>query len=240
LDTAEEMQTAGFGLYWAESARQIPYKGDLIAYWIRISSARDFLGTPPSYTLFKDPMLRLCHRLIACSITRRSQALEKVTVTDLFYLRGIDVDSVNVPYLLARELPIIDMAELVRLQICKEIDDTRSWVAPRLEKQPDTAAGAPEAVEDALVIDEGAPAIPAPVQAPQPPQAARTMPQRMDRLEEDIREIRGALVEQREVINAMARDFSKFTVWAARGIAQLLDFARVTYVPYSETHIPYL
>ncbi|GJX12175.1 hypothetical protein Tco_0202034 [Tanacetum coccineum] len=44
---------------------------------------------------------RLCHRLIACSIAGRSQAPEKVTVTDLFYLRGMDVDSVNVPYLLA-------------------------------------------------------------------------------------------------------------------------------------------
>ncbi|GKE53752.1 hypothetical protein Tco_1488908, partial [Tanacetum coccineum] len=37
----EEMQTAGFGLYWAESAR--------------------------------DPMMRLCHKLIACSIAGRSR-----------------------------------------------------------------------------------------------------------------------------------------------------------------------
>nr|GFD11284.1 hypothetical protein [Tanacetum cinerariifolium] len=51
-----------------------------------------------------DPMLRLCHRLIACSIAGRSQAPEKVTVTDLFYLRGIDVGSINIPYLLARYL----------------------------------------------------------------------------------------------------------------------------------------
>nr|GEW00156.1 hypothetical protein [Tanacetum cinerariifolium] len=47
-------------------------------------------------------MLRLCHWLIACSIAERSQAPEKVTVTDLFYLRGMDVGSVNIPYLLAR------------------------------------------------------------------------------------------------------------------------------------------
>ncbi|GKB57837.1 hypothetical protein Tco_0914023 [Tanacetum coccineum] len=39
LHLAEEMQTAGFGLYWAESARRIPDKGDLSAYWIGISSA---------------------------------------------------------------------------------------------------------------------------------------------------------------------------------------------------------
>ncbi|GJU98916.1 hypothetical protein Tco_1328187 [Tanacetum coccineum] len=45
LYTAEEMQTVGFGAYWAESARQIPDKGDLRDYWIGISSAGDFLGT---------------------------------------------------------------------------------------------------------------------------------------------------------------------------------------------------
>ncbi|GKF93651.1 hypothetical protein Tco_0283351 [Tanacetum coccineum] len=79
LHTSEEMQTASFGIYWAESARQIPDKGDLSAYWIEIS-------------------------LIACSIVGRSQPPKKVTVTDLFYLRGMDVGSVNVPYLLARYL----------------------------------------------------------------------------------------------------------------------------------------
>ncbi|GKB55002.1 hypothetical protein Tco_0905755, partial [Tanacetum coccineum] len=56
------------------------------------------------FSTFRDLMLRLCHKLIACSIARRSQAHEKVTVIDLFYLRGMDVGSVNVPYLLARYL----------------------------------------------------------------------------------------------------------------------------------------
>nr|GFB79402.1 hypothetical protein [Tanacetum cinerariifolium] len=105
-------------------------------------------------------MLRLCHRLIACSIAGRSQAPEKVTVTDLFYLRGIDVGSINIPYLLARylrlfasgrkreamisgDLPVIDMAELVRQQICEELDDTWAWVAPGPERQHVAAAGAP-------------------------------------------------------------------------------------------------
>ncbi|GJT82994.1 hypothetical protein Tco_1057336 [Tanacetum coccineum] len=196
LHTVEEMQTAGFGLYWAKSARQILDKGDLSAYWIGISFMGDFLGIPPSYTLIRDPILRLCHRLIACSIAEGSQAPEKVTVTDLFYLRGMEVGSVNIPYLLARylrlftsgrkqgemisgDLPVIDIAELVRLQICIELDDTWAWVASGLERQPDAAVGAPEAAEDDLVADEGAPAIPAPVQAPQPPpptaEPARTM-----------------------------------------------------------------
>ncbi|GJT02730.1 hypothetical protein Tco_0823899 [Tanacetum coccineum] len=87
--------------YWSESKRMIPGKGDLHDYWRGISTDGDFLGPPPSYTLIRDPMLRLCHRMMAHSIAGRSQAPEKVTVTDLFYLRGLDVGSVNIPYLLA-------------------------------------------------------------------------------------------------------------------------------------------
>ncbi|GJT56332.1 hypothetical protein Tco_0991386 [Tanacetum coccineum] len=84
----------------------------------------------------------------------------------------------------ALTLLVIDMAELVRLQICEEIYDTRAWVALGPESQPNVAAGAPGAVEDALVVDEGDQVVPALVQAPPPPPAAaRTMPQRMARLE---------------------------------------------------------
>ncbi|GJZ25215.1 hypothetical protein Tco_0562674, partial [Tanacetum coccineum] len=190
-----------------------------------ISSAGDFLGTTPSYTAIRDPILRLCHRLIACSIAERIQAPKKVIVTDLFYLRGMDVGSVNVPYLLARylwlfaarrksgahisgrqsvarladhfglltaeipggltvitlELPVIDMAELVRLQISVELDDTWAWVAIGPERQPDVAASAPVDAEDAPIVDEGGQADPAPVQEPHqppppPPAPSRTIP----------------------------------------------------------------
>ncbi|GKC25670.1 hypothetical protein Tco_1027820 [Tanacetum coccineum] len=245
-------------------------------YWIGISSAGDFLGTAPSYTSIRDIILRLCYRLIAFYNAGRIQAPEKVTVTDLFYLKGMDVDLVNVPYLLARylrlfvagrksgaltsrgqfvarlaehfgllteerlqgltviapALPVIDMAELVRLQIFVEIDDTWAWVALGPGRQPDAVASAPGVAQDAPVVDGGDQAVPAPVQAPlPPPAAARTMPNRMAKLEEDVHEIRGALAEQREVNGAMAKDFSRFTVWAASGIAQLLDSAQVTYTP---------
>ncbi|GKG61290.1 hypothetical protein Tco_0619015, partial [Tanacetum coccineum] len=61
------------------------------------------------------------------------------------------------------------MAELVRLQIYMEIDDTWAWVALRPERQPDAAASAPKAVEDASVVDEGGQAISTPVQEPQQP-----------------------------------------------------------------------
>ncbi|GJZ60548.1 hypothetical protein Tco_0616364 [Tanacetum coccineum] len=221
LHTEEEMQTAGFSVYWAGSARQIPDKGDLRDYWMGISSAGDFLGTTPSYTTIRDPILRLCHKLITCSIAGRSQAPKKVTVIDLFYLRGMDIGSVNVPYLLARylrlfaigrksgahisggqfvarlaehfglltaeilggltviapELLVIDMAELVRLQICVEIDYTWAWVAMGPERQPNAVAGAPA----------DAPQQPP---SPPPPAATRTIPQRLRRLEKDVQGLR--------------------------------------------------
>ncbi|GKD11428.1 hypothetical protein Tco_1191113 [Tanacetum coccineum] len=120
-----------------------------------------------SYTSIRDSMLRLCHRLITYSIVGRSQAPEKVTMTDLFYLKGMDVSSVNIQgamisggQFVAR---LIDMAELVRLQICEELDDTWAWVASRPDRKQVVATGAAKAAEDASVVDEGAPAVPTPV-----------------------------------------------------------------------------
>ncbi|GJZ66222.1 hypothetical protein Tco_0622918 [Tanacetum coccineum] len=172
--------------------------------------------------------LQLCHRLIACSIARRSQIPKKVTVTNLFYLRGMDVNLVNVPYLLARYLRLFApgrksgahisggqfvarlaehfgllTAEILRgLIIYEQLDDTWAWVAMGPERQPDAAAGAPR---------------------------------RMARLEEDVHEIRGMLAEQREVISAMAQDFSRFCTWTTTSLARMMDRAGVTYTSYSET-----
>nr|GEV42349.1 hypothetical protein [Tanacetum cinerariifolium] len=131
-------------------------------------------------------MLRLCYRLIACSIAERSQAPKKMTVTNLFYLRGMDVDSVNVPYLLARYLRLFALGRKQgamisggQLQLCIELDDTWAWVASGPERQQVATVGACDATKDAPIADEGAPTILAPVQAPQllPPTAelAQTM-----------------------------------------------------------------
>ncbi|GJZ63232.1 hypothetical protein Tco_0619653, partial [Tanacetum coccineum] len=77
---------------------------------------------------------------------------------------------------IAPELLIIDMAKLVRLQICEQLDDTWAWVAMGPERQPDAASGALGVAQDAPVIDEGGQADSAPVQEPPPPPAtARTM-----------------------------------------------------------------
>ncbi|GKE06888.1 hypothetical protein Tco_1398906 [Tanacetum coccineum] len=138
-----------------------------------------------------------------------------------------------------RDLPVIDMTELVRLQICEELDDTWAWVALGPERQPDVAADAPEIAEGAPNVVEGDQAVPTPVQEPQPPPAARTISQRLARLEEDVHGIHVSLGEQHEMVDTIAKDFSRFTVWAAGGISQILDSAGATYVRYSETHVPY-
>ncbi|GJW60298.1 hypothetical protein Tco_0109633 [Tanacetum coccineum] len=181
LHTAEEMQTAGFGLYWTESARWIPNKGDLRDYWIRISSAEDFLGTTPSYTFIKDPMLRLCHRLIACSIAGRSQAPEKVTVTDLFYLRGMDVGSVNVPYLLAWYLRLFSSRRKQGAMIFGELDDTWAWVPTGPARQEGDAG---EVAEEAPMAPGGGDEDEEmPHAVPPPP---RTQGKRIAHLEEEV------------------------------------------------------
>ncbi|GKC31245.1 hypothetical protein Tco_1038539 [Tanacetum coccineum] len=118
-----------------------------------------------------DPILRLCHIPITCSITGRSQAPEKVFEVVRFREEAGCDDiwwSVFFPSSGAFWITYLGEAPLVD--------------APGPERQPDVAAGAPEAAEDALVANEGAPAVPAPVQAPQPPPPAaaptRTMAQR--------------------------------------------------------------
>ncbi|GKC92764.1 hypothetical protein Tco_1158206, partial [Tanacetum coccineum] len=114
----------------------------------------------------------------------------------------------------------------------------------RPKRQPVDAAGASAVAKDALNIDEDGQADPAPEQAPQqpplpPPAHARTMPQRMARLEEDMHEIRQGLTEQREVIDTITRDFSRFSTWVTTGLGQMMDRAGVAYTLYAQTRVSY-
>ncbi|GJU24159.1 hypothetical protein Tco_1162780 [Tanacetum coccineum] len=257
-----EIATDGFRVYWDESFRVIASKGDLRGYWDKISSSGDFLTIFPSYIQIRDLLRRLCHRLIAHTIAGRGQAPDKVTRTDLYFLRSIDREAVNLPYLLGhylfsdaegrkrgaqmsgghfiarladhfgmlieetlqgatvvvRELTGLDLDELSRLHICERMANTRAWVAPGLERQQVSAAGA-------LAVDEVVWDVSTPVQAPQPPPlyAVRTMPQRTTRLEEEVHGLQESLGEQHEIMDAMSRDFSRFTTWTVGRLSQLLD-----------------
>nr|GEW82763.1 hypothetical protein [Tanacetum cinerariifolium] len=101
-------------------------------------------------------------------------------MTDLFYLRGMDVGSVNIPNLLARYLWMFALGMKRRAMIfggqfiCEELDDTWTWVAQGPERQRDVATCAPK-------VTKGAPDI------------AKSLPLRMARLEEEVHGMRGAL-----------------------------------------------
>nr|GEV80287.1 hypothetical protein [Tanacetum cinerariifolium] len=79
-------------------------------------------------------------------------------------LRGLQV--------VTRKLPLIDLHELGRLNICSRYGDTWAWVAQGPERQQATAVGAPAATESAPAADDDAQAIPAPMKAPQLPPPA--------------------------------------------------------------------
>ncbi|GKD51347.1 hypothetical protein Tco_1280323, partial [Tanacetum coccineum] len=154
-----------------ESARQIPDKGDLSDYWIEISSDTDFLRTAPSYTYIRDPVQRLCHRLISYSISGRGQTPEKVTTTDLFYLRSMDWGAANVLYLLAQYLFRHAKGRKSGARLSEGhfigrlahhfglVGDDWAWVAQGAERQPVAAVTTPRGVEDASDIDEGTQAV---------------------------------------------------------------------------------
>ncbi|GJW48052.1 hypothetical protein Tco_0079698 [Tanacetum coccineum] len=172
LHTAEEMAGDGFEAYWVDSLRGIADKGDLSDYWARISSDADFLRVVPSYTYIRDPLRILCHRLIAVSISGRGRAPEKVTATNLFYLRSMDEGTaVNVPYLLAQYLFIHAEGRkrgtrLFGGHFVRRLTEHFELVAPGPESQPIATTGSLEVVEGAPDVNEGAQTVLEPLQAP--------------------------------------------------------------------------
>ncbi|GJW33361.1 hypothetical protein Tco_0053393 [Tanacetum coccineum] len=190
LHTVEEMAGDGFEAYWASSLREIAGKGDLSGYWSKIAFDGDFLEAVPSYTTIRDPIKRLCHRLITCSISSRGQAPEKVTATDLFYLRSMDEGiAVNIPYFLAQYLFrhaegkerrarmlggqfVGLLAEHFRL-VTKEGLQGLTVVVGELRVIDTDKLGDPN------VVEEGALAVLAPMQPPPGPRAASPTPQTM-------------------------------------------------------------
>ncbi|GJR72999.1 hypothetical protein Tco_0085364 [Tanacetum coccineum] len=173
----------------------------------------EFARTSPSYTSIRDPMLRLFHRMMTHSIAGRSQAPKKVTVTDLFYLRGLDVGSVNIPYLLARYLrrfaagrksgDLISVGQFIYV----ELIDTWAWVPAGPARQEGDAGGVSE---EALRAPEGG-------------DEDEEMPQ----------------TGQREVLYNMACDFSRFTTWIVTSLSRIMDKADVTYTRYFESPVEY-
>ncbi|GKD18445.1 hypothetical protein Tco_1207603, partial [Tanacetum coccineum] len=142
LDTLRALQFQLGGARRRLSWRQfiIPDKGDLRDYWEGISSAGDFLGTAPSYTFIRDPILRLCHRYLRLfTAGRKSKALisgGQFVARLAKHFRLLTEERLQGLTVIAPALPVIDIAELVRLQICVEINDTWACIALGPERQP--------------------------------------------------------------------------------------------------------
>ncbi|GJX40641.1 hypothetical protein Tco_0255631 [Tanacetum coccineum] len=152
LYTAEEMAKDGFEAYWLGSTRVIPDKGDLRDYWTKIVSDMDFLGAAPSYIYIRDPIRRLCHSLISYSISGKGQAPEKYLFrhakgrkSRARMSRGHFIGR------LADHFGLVSDEGLMGLFVISRV----LLVASGPERQPDAAASASEIAKGSLAIDEG-------------------------------------------------------------------------------------
>ncbi|GJU04349.1 hypothetical protein Tco_1114687 [Tanacetum coccineum] len=245
------MAEAGFGTYWDGSDRLIPDKGDLRDYYIEILSDIDFLGPAPSYVLIRDPVRRLCHRMIAYSISNRGQTPEKVTSVDLFYLCSMDRGTANIPHLLTQYLfrhaegrksgaRLLGGHFIGRLAMQFRLVSDEGLRG--LQRQHAAMAGAHEAKEAGLAADKGAQEIPAPTPAhgtPPPPPAPqpRTMTQRIKRIEEEIRDLRHDVIGLQGVIESFNTEQTRVSTWLISCMTQFMDASGHTYQAFDSTLI---
>ncbi|GJS22738.1 hypothetical protein Tco_0451370 [Tanacetum coccineum] len=185
-------------------------------------------------------------------------APEKVTGVDLFYLRNIDQGTANITHLLAQYL--FRHAEgrkskarlsgghfIGRLAMHFGLVSNKglrglhvAWVAQGPERQQVAAAGAHEADEARPAADEGAQEIPAPAQAPPPPPPApqpQTMSQRIERIEEEMRDLRHDVVGLRGVVESFTTEQSRVSTWLISCMTQLMDASGHPYQAFDSTLI---
>ncbi|GKB68308.1 hypothetical protein Tco_0929720, partial [Tanacetum coccineum] len=140
LHMAEELDSDGFVVYWAEIHEEVVDKGNLSTYWTGISSDGDFLGTVPSYTLIRDSLMR--------SMDVRAQMFGGYFVACLADHFGLlTEDRLQGLTVVVRNLQMIDMDELVRFWIYDRLGDTWVWVAHGSERQHEAATRVAQVIE---------------------------------------------------------------------------------------------
>ncbi|GJX17919.1 hypothetical protein Tco_0218751 [Tanacetum coccineum] len=144
----DEMAEDVFGAYWLGSGRVILDKGVLVITRLRFLLAGGGRHLK-RHTKGRKTIARLSGGHFIGRLTHHFGLVSDDG------LRGLSV--------VAYELPLIDMGELVKINICMDIGDEWAWVASGPERQQVVAAGAPEATQDALAVDKGTQADPAPV-----------------------------------------------------------------------------
>ncbi|GJY47097.1 hypothetical protein Tco_0436160 [Tanacetum coccineum] len=179
------------------------------------------------FSTYRDPLRRLCHRLIAFSIAGRGQAPEKVTTTYLLYLRSMDEGAtVNVPYLLAYYLFRHALGRKlgakmsgghliaylgVHLGVITKLGDVVTWVAMGLEGQhAGTAAASP---------------------------TPRTDGERLQRLEEEVHRLGKILVQQGALIDRLSIDLSRFATKMIGRMTQVMDASGLRYQEFDGSFV---
>ncbi|GJX90915.1 hypothetical protein Tco_0344241 [Tanacetum coccineum] len=170
LHTEQEMAEAGFRAYWAGSDRALEKVTGVDLLYLR-SMDRGTANVPHllAQYLFRHAEGRKSGARLSGGHFIGHLAIHFGLVSDEG-LRGLQV--------VTRELPLINVHELKRLNISSRYGDTWAWVALGPERQQVAAAGAHEADEAGPAVDKGAQDVLAPAQAPpQPPPAPqpRTM-----------------------------------------------------------------
>ncbi|GJR86823.1 putative reverse transcriptase domain-containing protein [Tanacetum coccineum] len=200
----------------------------------------------PSYVLIQDPVRRLCHRMIAYSISDKGQAPEKVAGVDLFYLCSMDHETINVPHLLAQYLfrhaeGRKSGARLSGGHFIGRLALHFGLVSDEgLRGLQVAAGGTSEADEDAQGAEEVALEIPAPApaQTPPPPLPAshpRTMLQRIKRLKEEVHDLRRDVTGLRGDVASFTTKQSRVSTWLISCMTQLMDASGQTYQPFDNT-----
>nr|GEZ00451.1 hypothetical protein [Tanacetum cinerariifolium] len=108
--------------------------------------------------------------------------------------------------MITRELPMIDLHKLVRLNICMRLGDTWAWVSLGPDRQSNATVGAPEAARDALAVDE-----------------------------EDVHELRQSIVGLRRDVDRLITDQGRFATWIVSCMTQLMDASGHTYQAFNNT-----
>ncbi|GJT64909.1 hypothetical protein Tco_1016389 [Tanacetum coccineum] len=151
-------------------------------------------------------MRRLCHRMIAYSISGRGKAPKKVIGVDLFYLRNMDRGTTNAPHLLAQYL--FRHAKGGRAGP----DCGQRWFAQAIPAQ--------------------AQHLPPPLLVQQPVQCHRGIG---GELEEEVHDLWRDIVGLRGVVESFTIEQSRVFTWLITCITQLMDASGQTYHPFDST-----
>ncbi|GKC46131.1 hypothetical protein Tco_1063853 [Tanacetum coccineum] len=136
-----------------------------------MAEAGDLFGPAPSYVLIRDPVRRLMDRgttnvqhLLAQYLFRHDEGRKSWArlseghfIGRLAMLFGLVSDEgLRGLQVVTQELPLIDLHELGRLNICSRYGDTWAWVAQGPERKQVAATGSHEADEAGLTADNDA------------------------------------------------------------------------------------